>query len=289
MIAVIIILGAALAVMLTLFLLQRKEIKNITRQLNELRGKDTNTLISSENGTADRLITEINLLLKEKREARISYIQKNHAIDQMMTNIAHDIRTPLTSAMGYLDILSRENDPEGQRELGIINKRLVRLKELIDSFFEFSSVISGTKEPELSSVDLTAALEEAVAHYFDDYDARGRIITLDCRPRVSVISNRLMLLRVFDNLISNALKHGEGDLSISVSCGEKTEIAFRNPTSEQIDDPERLFDEFYTTDISRTKGNTGLGLAIAKQFTELLGGSISAEVREGEFIVRVRL
>ena len=97
------------------------------------------------------------------------------------------------------------------------------------------------------------------------------------------------ILNGFDNLISNALKHGTGDLSIKLIQGENAEIVFRNGIGSPEPDIEHIFDEFYTTDISRTKGNTGLGLAIAKQFTEMLGGSISA-AREGDsFIMTVIL
>jgi signal transduction histidine kinase len=96
-----------------------------------------------------------------------------------------------------------------------------------------------------------------------------------------------MLLRIFDNLISNALKHGEGDLTISVDCTERIQIRFENTLLSPNIDTEHIFDEFYTTDISRTKGNTGLGLAIAKQFTEMLGGSISAETAGRTFRVMV--
>ena len=100
MTAVVIILSVVLAVMLILFFLQKNEIAGITKQLHELKSKDTNSLIKSESGMSDRLITEINGLLKEMRETKVHYNKENHALEQMMTNIYHDLRTPLTSAKG---------------------------------------------------------------------------------------------------------------------------------------------------------------------------------------------
>ena len=273
------------AVSLFLFFVQRCEIKGVTKQLKDLKTKDTNELVHTI-GAHKELIGEINSLLREIRENRIDYLRKNHAVEQMMTNISHDLRTPLTSAMGYMEIIRNSDlsEDEKSRELAIVEQRLIRLEELINSFFEFSQIISSGKSPEKETVNLTAVLEESAAHYFDDYESRNRKIVLNCgEQRLPILSNKNMLLRIFDNLISNALKHGEGDLSISVNINDEIRIRFENNLSDPNVDISHIFDEFYTTDISRTKGNTGLGLAIAKQFTEMLGGSVFAENANGVF------
>lgn len=274
-------------ILLFLLILQKKEMGNIAKQLRELKSKDTNAIIKSENGTADRLITEINALLKEMREIKIRYNQKNHALEQMMTNISHDLRTPLTSAMGYINLIQHLDlrDDEKSRELAIIEKRLIRLEELINSFFELSQIVSSGKEPEKSEINLVSVFEEAIVHYYDDYCNQDRQIVLQCEPRKLIfLSNQNMLLRIFDNLINNALKHGTGDLTITVETTENLRITFTNELASPDMDIDHIFDEFYTTDISRTKGNTGLGLAIAKQFTEMLGGNIQAS-QKGELFI----
>lgn len=276
----VIVLSIAAAVLLLLCILQKRELRYIEKQLAEIKDEDTNILIHSGNGTADALINRINTLLKELREMRAVYTQKSHAIEQMMTNISHDLRTPLTSAMGYINIIQNTDLPEEEksRELAIVEKRLIRLEELIGSFFEFSQIISSGKQPEKTELNLVSVLEESIVHYYDDYCDRGRQIIFHCDThRLLLSSNQNMLMRIFDNLISNALKHGEGNLTISVDCTERIQICFENVLLSPNIDTEHIFNEFYTTDISRTKGNTGLGLAIAKQFTEMLGGSISAE------------
>lgn len=288
----LILTGIASGILLFLVFLQRQEIRNISRQLKEIKDQDTNVLVHS-NGSGRlyaELINEINLLLREMQRSRVTYQQKNHALEQMMTNISHDLRTPLTSALGYIHLLqgSALTEEEKERELAIVERRLIRLEELIDSFFEFSQTISSEKAPEMSEVNIIAVLEESIAHYYDDYLSRNREILFECRQHRQIIpSNKKMLLRIFDNLIGNALKHGVGDLTVSVDTAADIQIMFAN----RLDDPgletDRLFDEFYTTDISRTKGNTGLGLAIVKQFTELLGGSVSVQNTDGLFLLTV--
>lgn len=288
----VILLGIAVAVLLLLCILQRREIRHITRQLAEIKDEDTNVLIHSGNGTADALINRINALLRETREMRIVYHQKNHALEQMMTNISHDLRTPLTSAMGYINMIQNADlsEEEKSRELAIVEKRLLRLEELINSFFEFSKIISGGKQPEKTELNLVSVLEESIVHYYDDYCGRNRQIIFQCEThRLMIRSNQNMLLRIFDNLISNALKHGEGDLTIAVYSAERITICFENKLLSPNIDTEHIFDEFYTTDISRTKGNTGLGLAIAKQFTEMLDGKVSAAVNGMVFSVTIVL
>lgn len=294
MLPALIILGITTAILLFLVLLQRYEVRGISRQLKEIKEQDTNILVHSGGGgkTSAELINEINILLREIQRSRIYYQKKNHALEHMMTNISHDLRTPLTSAMGYIHIIqcSALTEDEKNCKLAIVEKRLIRLEELINSFFEFSQIISNGKAPEKSEVNIIAVLEESIAHYYDDYCAGGREIIFKCREHKRIVySNRNMLLRIFDNLISNALKHGVGSLTVSIDTAEDVRIRFVNRLCDADIDIDRIFDEFYTTDISRTKGNTGLGLAIVKQFTEMLGGTVSAENANGCFRLTIVL
>lgn len=290
MLAAVIISSLAAVVMLVLYILLKSEIKNLTNELRELKDKNTNTLLHSVNSSESDLINEINNLLKEMRENKAEYSRKNHALEQMMTNISHDLRTPLTSAMGYISIIRSSDLPEEEksRELAIIEKRLIRLEELIDSFFEFSQIVSSGKPPEKTKLNLVSVLEESIVHYYDDYCAQNRQIIFSCdKSKILIHSNYNMLMRIFDNLIGNALKHGKGDLSLSVNSADNLQITFKNELVISDIDVERVFEEFYTTDISRTKGNTGLGLAIAKQFTETLGGRITAEQANNLFSITI--
>ena len=268
----------------------RREINNITLQLNEVKDINTNLLIHSKTGTADQLINEINSMLRNIRDIRADYSRKKHELEQMMTNISHDLRTPLTSAMGYINLIQNAglSETEKSRELDIVGQRLIRLEELINSFFELSKIVSSGASPKKTELNIISVLEESIVHYYDDYSNQNRKINFDCaKSKLLINSNKNMLLRIFDNLIGNALKHGSGDLKISVSDNKGAAIKFTNELADTDIEVMRVFDEFYTTDISRTKGNTGLGLAIAKQFTEALGGTISAEKKNNVFEILV--
>ena len=287
-------ISIAVGILLFLLMLQKREIKSITEQLKRIKPLDTNQLVHTLGGDRDcgELINEINAILGEARADRIRYQEKSHALEQMLTNISHDLRTPLTSAMGYMGILrsSELSREECEREIEIIEKKLRRLEELINSFFEFSRILSSDRQPELEELNLIAVLEEAMVHYYDDYCSQDRNISFHHKAsKLPIYSNRNMLLRIFDNLIGNGLKHGMGDVSITLTETDAVQVQFRNiPENTEID-VDRIFDEFYTTDISRTKGSTGLGLAIAKQFTRMLGGDISGAYDGKWFSVTVTL
>lgn len=292
MIYVLIILAVACIVLSVLLILQKREIANISRSLQEIRKTPGNRTVHSTGGSkeADELISQINHLLSDLREESSKYRRKRHELDNMMTNISHDLRTPLTSAVGYLDIirsggLSKE---EEERELKIISERLSRLQELIDSFFEFSRIVSEDRTPSMEPVNLVAVVEESVSGLYDAYEARGRHIEPELgSPRFEIKSNRMMLSRIIDNLISNALKHGTGDLHI---IREDARLIFRNGIAEgELIDTSRVFDEFWTTDTSRTSGSTGLGLAIVKQFADILGIGVSASAEDGSFVITLDL
>ena len=296
LIIIIVLLSISVAVLLVLLIMSCSAQKSITKQIKSIMQTDTNTLVRSEINSkcANELINEINSLLRELRDNRQYYKRKNHDINQMITNISHDLRTPLTSALGYINLIknSELSEEEKYREIEIISQRLLRLEQLINSFFEFSRIISNNEPPEKEELNLIAILEESAAHYFDDFDSKNRSIELSCnRTKIPVYSNKNMLMRIFDNLIGNAYKHGSGNLNISVKItdDDKIIIVFSNNLVNADINIERIFDEFYTTDISRTSGNTGLGLAIAKQFTEIIGGKISADCKDENFSVALKL
>lgn len=290
MIVLFVILGIGWMVLLFLFCMQRLEIRSIGKQLDIILSQDSSELVHAENGSLSKLIEKINELLKEMQRSRMYYRKKSHHLEQMMTNISHDLRTPMTSAMGYLNLVIHSDLPEAEKEkeLRIVEQRLIRLEELIDSFFEFSKMISSDQKPQTEQVNLTEVLQESLANYFDDFCGQEREVIFHCDwSRLMIESNRNMLLRVFDNLVGNAYKHGTGNLVVTVTQDENICLCFENELHVQEIDTSAIFDEFYTTDISRTKGNTGLGLAIAKEFTRLLGGTISAEYDGNIFCVKL--
>lgn len=278
---VIVFLVIIIFILIIYLFLLKKEIVKITLELKEIQNEDTNLNLHSNISSSELilLINEINSLLISIRDKEILLERKKSNTRKMITNISHDLRTPLTSAIGYIDIVLNENlsEEEKKKSLNIIKKRLKKLEELINSFFEFSKIISTDKKPEIKNVNIVSVIEECIANYYDDYSKNNRkIIFANDILKINILSNKQMLTRIFDNLISNAYKHSDSDLIIKLMSKEEIEISFENDLNYDKLDIDRMFDEFYTVDISRTKQNTGLGLAIVKEFCDMLGWKIYA-------------
>ena len=291
---IIIILIIVIIILLTYLFLYHNEVKHISKEIDNIKDLDSNTLIHSKYNlkNINNLIYKINNLLTESKNIKIDYGNKNKSLMKMMTNISHDLRTPLTSALGYIDIILKSDlsEEEKKKDLITIEKRLRRLEELISSFFEFSKIISTNKQPVLEKINLTSVLEESVIVFYDDYKKNNREILLDCNQRKIIInSNKMLLTRIFENLIGNAYKHSSSDLSIKVEIEDKVKLIFSNELLDNDVDIDRIFDEFYTVDISRTKEGTGLGLAIAKEFTRQLNGKIYAEKQKNQLKIIIEL
>lgn len=282
MVFMIIILIFIIIILISYLFLVLRDLKRIKKELIFFRNTNSNTLIHKKisSKSIDELINEVNNLLKESRKEKLIYERKNRRLKKMIRNISHDLKTPLTSALGYINILNNSNNNcnNSMKELKIIEKRLYRLDELIKSFFSFSKSISNEGNIKFDSINLISVLEEAISHYYDDYNSKKRKIIFNKSVRKYMfMANYDMLIRIFENLISNAFIHSKDNLEINLKVEDKLVITFINKLVDKDLDVDHILDEFYTYDISRTKGNTGLGLCIAKEFTEKLGGIIKAE------------
>lgn len=282
MIILIIILIILLIIAISYLLLLKLSINKLNNDLNKKINNKSNIILTSNISDKDlnKLINTINNSLKDYQDIQNEYENKSNNLQKMMMNISHDLRTPLTSALGYIDIILKSDikNKEEVKNLKIIEDRLKRLSELIDSFFMFSKIISNSDNIVLDDVNIIAVLEKAISNHYEDFSNSKRIINFKTNKRKIIIkSNELMLSRIFDNLIRNAFIHSLGNLDINVYSDKTLVISFSNDLLYPSLDIDRIFDEFYTVDISRTKGHTGLGLAIAKEFVLELNGKIEAK------------
>ncbi len=265
-----------------LFLL-RKEIKRTTNELKEISQDSSNILLNKEfdDKNFNELITEINCLLKSINKTEMDLYSKNESLKKMIINVAHDLRTPLTSAIGYIDFCKNNEISQDEKEkyIEIIEERLNKLSYLITNFFDFSKFIFKNEEVEVKKENLVEILESTIANFYDDYSKYNRKIDFNCDiNKLEILTNRILLIRIFDNLIINAYKHSNSNLTINMEkLDNNIRIEFVNVLEDKDLDVNLIFNEFYTSDISRTKENTGLGLAIAKEFVEMLNGKIYAE------------
>ncbi len=282
---VIIILVIIILFLLSYLFFMKREVRRIKKEIFLIHKNNSNNLVNSEFKAKEltELIDEINKILKNEKENFSAEVKQKKMLNSVMLNISHDLRTPLTSALGYTNmLLSQEKLSEIDfNEINIIKERLLRLEELIDSFFVFSKISNESKNIEKDNANLIELLEDSIVSYYDEFKKEDRNIVIDKNVNKCLIkTNKELLKRIFDNLVVNALKHGDGNLFIDFKEDTFIEISFSNRVLSNDLDISQIFDEFYTTDISRTKGNTGLGLAIVKSFTVLLGGKIEAFLKE---------
>ena len=259
--------------------------KEITDAFAERLATDTNTLIDvTGDAYAKRLAGAINVQLRKLREQRHRYVQGDAELKAAVTNISHDLRTPLTAIQGYLDLLEQvELSEESAYYVEMIKNRAEHLTVLTEELFRYSVLLSEGKELAKEPVVLNATLEESVAGFYAVLTERG-ITPLIRIPEEKVV--RLLdasaLSRVFSNLLNNALKYSDGDLEIELTADG--EITFSN-AAKKLDEVQvgKLFNRFYTVDPARR--STGLGLAIAKTLVEQMGGTIGARYEEGRLRV----
>ena len=293
MVSVLILLSLALGITtLTLTVkiyLMKKSAKEICRQLGFVLAEETNTLIciSSSDPSMKRLAAEINQELRLLRKERRRYLHGDRELKEAVTNISHDLRTPLTAICGYLDMLEEEEKSENAcRYLAQIQNRTEVLKQLTEELFRYSVVVSTKEDLKPKTVAVDAILADSIAASYNALTDRGitPVITL---PEKKVLRHldASALSRIFANLISNAVKYSEGDLTVTMS--DTCEIAFTNTAAHLSPvTAARLFDRFFTVETGRK--STGLGLAIAKVLTEEMGGSIDAEYHNQKLTIKLR-
>lgn len=285
---IVFLLAITVIILIIKIHLMQKSAKEINEQFSEKLTVDTNTLIniSSRDKYMRKLASDINSQLRILQKERHRFAQGDIELKEAITNISHDIRTPLTAIYGYLDLLEREEVSENaKRYFGIIRSRTEILKQLTEELFRYSVFCSSTESLELENVSLNSALEESISAYYTAL-TDADITPVISMPEEIVVRklNKNALSRIFGNIISNAIKYSNGDLIISLSDDGK--IVFSN-TAEKLDEIQigRLFDRFYT--VESAKKSTGLGLSIAKILTEKMNGKITADYENGMINVTV--
>ena len=282
-------LGLAVIGLLGDLISLRASLKEAARELDDKLKTDTNTLISISTG--DRamraLAAQINRQLQALRKERLKLCHGDMELKAAVTNISHDLRTPLTAICGYLDLMEREALPEkAARYLAVIRERADAMRSLTEELFRYSVITSAGEESDRSPVRLNDILEQSLAGVYGALSRRGicPVIEMPEEPVVRVLDRRA-LGRVFENILGNAAKYSDGDLAVRLS--PEGGVLFENGAKElDAVQTAHLFDRFFTVNTAR--GGTGLGLSIAKQLTERMGGSISAEYRKGRLRVQVR-
>ncbi|HWS42422.1 MAG TPA: HAMP domain-containing sensor histidine kinase [Pseudoflavonifractor sp.] len=272
-----------------------RSIRDAARQLREAgaTGSTAKLRLSAPNSSAEELIAAINGLLELRTADEADFRRREAALRRQIANASHDLRTPLTSILGYLQLL--EGDTLGAEErreyLGIVESRAKALQELITSFYDLSRLDGGEYPLVREKIDLGAILSELAAAFYNDLTDSGLTVEVDlAEPLPLVWGDSSAALRIFTNLIRNALDHGRGTLSIrAYRDGNEVVTAFQNGAGDLTAEAAgHVFDRSFTSDRNRTGQNAGLGLAIVKALAEQMGGKAEAVLRDGLFTLAVR-
>ncbi len=284
---IIALLIIAIALGIKLYLI-KKSASEIAEQLCDIIKTDTNILItiSSRDKNMCRLASELNTELKQLREERRRYRRGDTELKEAITNISHDLRTPLTAINGCLDLLEREEKSVAAEEyLTRIRSRTKAMTQLTEELFRYS-IVAAEQEMKIEKTDAVRILEECLLSFYAAMREKG--IT----PEISLPDKPVYLEldpnaanRIFSNMISNALKYSSGDFSVKMF--DDGTVIFSN-SAPRLDPVAvgRLFDRFYSVEDNRR--STGLGLSIAKLLTERMGGKITASYTDGRLIMEIR-
>ena len=284
--------GALAVIVLVLFVrlrLLQRGLDDIGRQLGERLSADTNNpiFLSSRDPHARKLAAELNVQLRELRCQRQRYENGDRELKEAVTNVSHDLRTPLTAICGYLELLEKgEKTPEQARYLALIGERVETMKALTEELLRYSVAAGGEEGLVLEPVDLNAAVEEAMAAFYAAL-VEGGVTPRVTMPETRVVRrlDRAALSRVLGNLLNNALKYSAGDLDVSLDGGGTITLSNAAPGLDEVQ-VGRLFDRFFT--VETASRSTGLGLSIARALTERMGGTISARYGDGRLYVALR-
>ena len=290
------LLAILLLLLLAKHLLLKKQIRSLTRQLTSLVDGSTEKMLELAliDRDLERLAGTLNQYNAQQRYAVACARQHEDRLKASIANISHDLRTPLTVILGHLQLLQKSRLAPGQAvRVQTAQRKAERMKELVGAFYELSVLDSAQAMPNKERLNLTNLLLELLTENAPAFEGKG------IQPQIAlpehslfVRSDRDMLERIFQNLLTNALRYSADEVSITLTPSDAGRITFcienRLPPHTTVDTT-RLFERFYTGDQSRHSGSTGLGLAVVKLLVDKLDGQVTASASDEILSVTVRL
>jgi hypothetical protein len=275
-----------------LFFSLRRSISSTRKQMEEIeehpeRNRQLKALAS--NYEMELLLAKINEIYQARQQERITYQRRETQIRREIENISHDLRTPLASIIGYVDLIedSQTKDAERKEFLKIIKMRARVLQGFIHDFYELSRMEADEYPFVLDVVHVQSILSEVAVTYYNEFEKKCIQVAVELEEKPGfIIADKIQLNRILNNLVQNALKYSQRQFTIKQFIRNgKCIIQFFNDRGQMKEDQLKfIFDRFYTGDLSRNNKSTGLGLTISKLLVERMNGSIGARI-DGDFFV----
>ena len=280
----------ALALLIA-FVQYRNQIRKNTRQLRVMQKHSSNQRLTSEvpSKEVNELVMRINDICDRYQEESIVIERNENNLKEAIANLSHDIRTPLTSLDGYVQLLAMtDSQEEKEHYMQVIQNRISSLKELLEELFTYTKMQDSHYELNSVPMDARQCICETVLSFYEDFETRGLEPEVSfCEEELPILGNEVAVRRVVQNIVKNALEHGTNRLGLKLEKdGEQLHFScFNDKKEDEIIEVDKIFTRFYKGDKARTSTSTGLGLAIAKGLIDRLHGQIDASVNDGLFTI----
>ncbi|KQL21304.1 sensor histidine kinase [Cytobacillus solani] len=266
--------------------MRSKNLKQIQRKLHDITSNSTNekVLLFTDDKELIALVNELNQLLDVNLNALANYKKSEQSIKKMISNISHDLKTPLTVVLGYIEMIqldSEMNEEERSLILSKVHKKTIEVIDLIHKFFDLAKLEAEDKHISMTRVHMNEICRKNILDYYDVLTAKGFTVHIEIPDSpIYALGNLEVLDRILNNLISNAIQHGKDGRTIGLSLRNEEELVYVDiwDRGKGINElyKDRVFERMYTLEDSRNKfyQGSGLGLTITKRLVEKLGGSI---------------
>jgi len=284
-----VIVSSILAIVfLSHLLFMKKELNNMSNQLkNYNMGKTEKKIdITFLDKHIGKMAIEINNLIDLHAMSNIEKKSAERELKQAVANMSHDLRTPLTSILGYIQLMEKPEVTEEEKKeyLTIAKDRTRRLQILLNDFFELSLIESVDHSLKLEKLKMNNIVEEIVMNLYDRFNEQQIVPSIKIpQEKINIIGDESAIKRVIENLLTNAIRYSDGNIAIILEKNNKNiSLTISNGVKDLTEkDVELFFDRFYTADQTRSGKGTGLGLSIAKGLMEKMNGKLSAELKDG--------
>lgn len=275
-----------------------RQVSAVRRQLEQRAGQDSPSAVTLALVVPqlEQLTARVNETVERAREASTRTRAEERRIRSFIADVSHDLRTPLTSVRGYLQLLERTELDAVQRErLAAAHRQTVELGALVDRLYEYAYLLDVEPRQEIEQLDIGLLVGETLLGMTGEIEGAGLEVALDPPTGLVLTTDREMVTRIVQNLGRNAVQHGRGTLDVEVAAWSDAartgvELRFRNGVADGAEiDTTRLFDRFFTTDASRSARTSGLGLAIVQVLATGLGGTASAHHDESAATLEIRV
>ena len=292
--AIIILLALVCVALLGYIAVLNKGLREARERLEQHLAGETTARLDTPcpNPAAESLLQTVNTLLDWRATDRAGYRKMEADLRRQIADVSHDLRTPLTSILGYVQLLQDDNLTADQRReyLAVVESRARTLRSLITSFYDLSRLEGGQWELEREALDLERIVQDQLASAYETLEQAGLEPTVDIQPDLPAVwGDQKATVRVVSNLLTNALNHGEPPLEIRLErAGGRVVLTVANAAPDMTEqEVGRVFERFYTSDPARSGGRRGLGLAIVSALMERMGGTATASLAGGRFTLRV--